>query len=78
MKVCILIILIALSIPTPTYSQVFGFEYAEAYYGYGYTALDLEEWVGNTLWNWDQANYGGHVQIFFLRAGPVAALKYSL
>ncbi|MEQ8555280.1 MAG: hypothetical protein RIC06_21560 [Cyclobacteriaceae bacterium] len=71
MKACILTILIALSIPT--YSQVFGFDYAEAYYGYGYTAIDLEEWVGSTLWNWDQANYGGHVQVFFLRAGPVAA-----
>ncbi len=71
MKVWIFSILIAFSVPN--YAQIFGFEYAEAYYGYGYTGVDLDEWVGTSLWNWDQANYGGHVQIFFLKAGPVTA-----
>jgi len=71
MKTWIFGILIAFTVPA--YSQTFGFEFAEAYYGYGYTAIDMEEWVGSTLWNWDQANYGGHVQVFFMKAGPISA-----
>ncbi|MEM9326175.1 MAG: hypothetical protein AAGA85_10985 [Bacteroidota bacterium] len=65
----LLLFLVGLS----AFSQEFKFIRAEAYYGYGYTGFDIDEWVGSTLFEWDQANYGGHAQVFFFEFGPLDA-----
>ncbi|XOV91288.1 MAG: hypothetical protein ACFHWX_13860 [Bacteroidota bacterium] len=73
MKRFIVAFLLFTTLGIPAYSQEFKFIRAEAFYGYGYTAFDLEEWVGTTLWNWDQANYGGNVQLYFLEFNSIDA-----
>ncbi len=42
----------------------------EGYYGAGYTAVDIDEWAGSVLFDWNLINYGGHASVFFVQAGP--------
>ncbi len=65
--------LILLIITAPAIAQEFKFVRAEAYYGYGYTAFDIEEWVGSSIWNWEQANHGPQVQVFFFQFNSIIA-----